>query len=77
MVTKMKPFISLEDVLCRIEYADPDEIDAMIDAVQRRYSRLFPDWEVTFLSMPTGSPEARCEQAKQLIAFIQKNYLQK
>lgn len=75
MIIKLGHQIPLEDVLYRIEYADHEEIDAMIDAVQRRYSRLFPDWEVSFLSMPTGSREAQIEQGKLLIEFIQKNYL--
>ena len=47
------PGISLEDVLYRIEYADSLEIDEMIDALQKRYNRLFPGWEVMFLSMKT------------------------
>ena len=38
------------DVLARIEQADDFEISEIIDAVVRRYSVCFPDWEVVFLS---------------------------
>lgn len=72
MIYKMKPKISLEELIDRIEAADHDEIDAIIDALQSRYKRLFPDWEVAFLSVPGNN---RREQARLLIEFIQKHYL--
>ncbi len=76
MILKLGKEIPLEDVLHRIEYADHEEIDAMIHAVQRRYKRLFPDWEVTFLSMPLGNEREKRAAARELIRFFQKNYLE-
>ena len=52
MIIKMKPKISLDELLLRIEYAEHEEMDPIIDTLQRRYRRLFPDWEVAFLSVP-------------------------
>ena len=75
MIIKMEPRISLDELLLRIEYADHKEIDAIIDALQSRYRRLFPDWEVAFLSVPTGNPENQRKQARLLIEFIQSNWL--
>jgi hypothetical protein len=75
MIIKMKPKISLDELLLRIEYAEHEEIDPIIDALQRRYQRLFPDWEVAFLSMPTGNAENRQKQARLMIEFIEKNWL--
>ena len=75
MILNMKPRISLDELILRIEYAEHEEIDPIIDALQRRYERLFPDWEVVFLSVPTGSEEAQRAQGKQLIAFIQNKWL--
>lgn len=68
--------ISLDDVLYRIEYADHDEIDAMIDAVQRCYSRLFPDWEVAFLSIHAGDQAECTQQVEQVIQMLKKLYLE-
>ncbi len=76
MLIKMESRISLEELLLRIESTDHDEIDAIIDALQSCCKRLFPDWEVVFLSMPTGNPENRREQGKLLIAFIQNYFLE-
>ena len=67
--------ISLNQLLHRIENCVPGELDPICNALQNRYSELFPDWEVVFLSMPGGSPEKRREQGRRLIDFIQKNYL--
>ena len=75
VIMKLGPRISLEELLLRIEYAEHEEIDPIIDALQRRYSRLFPDWEVVFLSMPTGDPEKRRKQAQLTIEFIQNHWL--
>ena len=73
----MEPKISLDELILRIEYAEHEEIDPIIDALQRRYTRLFPDWEVAFLSVPTGSEEAMKAQGQLLIEFIEKQWLKK
>lgn len=67
--------IPLTELIERIESASQEEIDAIIDALQNRYKRLFPEWEVAFLSVPTGNPENRKEQARLLIEFIQQHWL--
>lgn len=72
MIYKMKPKISLEELIAGIEAADHEEMDAIIDALQSRYKQLFPDWEVAFLSLPR---ENRREQARLLMDFIQTHYL--
>ncbi len=75
MIIKMNQGIPLEDVLYSIEYADGSEIDEMIHAVRRRYSRLFPDWEIFFLSIQSGSETERRQQVEHLIEFLEKKYL--
>lgn len=75
MIIKMKPKITLDELLLRIEYAEHEEIDPIIDALQRRYRRLFPDWEAAFLSVPTGNPENQRKQAQLMIKFIENNWL--
>ena len=68
--------ITLEQLIHRIHNCDTKELDPICDALQRRYSVLFPDWEVVFLSMPGGNPENRREQGLRLIEFIQKHLIQ-
>ena len=75
MIIKMKPKISLDELLLRIEHAEHEEIDPIIDVLQRRYRRLFPDWEVAFLSVPAGNGENRRKQARLMIEFIEENWL--
>ena len=40
-----------------MEYADGYEIDQLLNALRRRYQRLYPDWEVLFISRPKQSQE--------------------
>ena len=75
MIVKIKPGISLEKLLLRIEYAEHEEIDPIMDALQRRYKRLFPDWEIVFLSVPTENEEATKKQGRLMIEFIQNHWL--
>lgn len=49
----------MEDLLEKVEQADDIGISRIIRAVIRRYSRVFPDHEVVFLSLPTRDPEER------------------
>lgn len=67
--------IPLEDVLYRIEYADHFEINEMIYAVQRRYSRIFPDWEVWFLSIHAGNKKECKAQVERVIETLKRMYL--
>lgn len=76
MKEKCQTEITLEQLLYRIRNCDATELDPICDAVQRRYSVLFPDWEVVFLSMPGGSPENRREQGRRLIEYIQKHLIE-
>lgn len=75
MILKLGHKIPLEDVLDRIEYADSTEIDAMIQAIRNRYSRLFPDWEILLFSIHTGSEADRRRDVEALIDFLRQKYL--
>ena len=75
MMEKNSVDISMKQLLEHIDHCKPEELDPICTALQRRYSVLFPDWEVVFLSMPGGSPENRREQGFRLIEFIQKHLI--
>lgn len=66
-----KPQPSLDDVLTKIAQANDLEISEIIQAVIRRYSRVFPDWEVVFLSLPL-QPDERKKLLEQTIAQLRK-----
>ena len=59
-------------MLKKIERSDDDEIMQIIQAVQRRYEVLFPDWEVSFLSLPI-EPVERKRQLDLFCDFILKH----
>lgn len=49
----------MEELLEQIEQADDIGISRIIQAVIRRYGRVYPEHEVVFLSLPTSVPEER------------------
>ena len=60
--------MSLENVLAYIQQADDDEINQIIDALTARYSRVYPDREVAFLSLPRNDRERR----RRILEFVLK-----
>ena len=50
---------NLSGVMDRIGHADDIEINEIIQAVIRRYQRVYPDWEVVFLALPKNDPVER------------------
>ena len=57
-------------ILNRIKTADDYEISQMILAIVKRYSKVYPDWEVMFLSLPKD-PEERREQLVLMMEMLQ------
>lgn len=51
-----------EGILQYINQADYTDLNEFIQAIVRRYHRLFPDFDIVFLSMPKGD-EAQRETA--------------
>lgn len=49
--------IALTEILSYIENANDDQINQLLDAVSRRYRRLFPEWDIIFLSLPMEPAE--------------------
>lgn len=42
-----------------IQKAKGDELSLIVHAIIGRYAELFPDWEITFLSLPKDPPDER------------------
>lgn len=58
------------DLVEEIAQADGVEIEQLLKAVLRRYAVLFPDWELSTISLPKSSD--RNEQLDRIIAILQK-----
>lgn len=57
---------TISAVLAAIEKADDLQINQIIRAVIRRYSLVFPDWEVFFLSLPKDPGQRRAQLESML-----------
>lgn len=58
------------DLAKAVEQADETQIDGILQAVLRRYAELFPDWEVSTVSVCKS--EDRNEQIDRMIGTLQK-----
>ncbi len=54
------------DLVEEIEKADEMELDSLLKAVLRRYAVLFPDWEVSTISL-----QKSCDRNEQLDRIIE------
>ena len=54
----------------QITYADEQEIEQLLKAVLQRYAVLFPDYEISTVSLQKSSD--RNEQLDRIIAALQK-----
>ena len=62
----------MTDILARIEQADYEELDQIMDAVERRYAQVFPEWEV-FYTAVHKEPALRRKELEELVAYIEKD----
>jgi len=51
--------MELQTLITAIEQADGLTIDEIIDALRRRYQKLYPDEEIIFLSLPRNDRSER------------------
>jgi hypothetical protein len=58
------------DLIKEIAKADEFEIEALLKAVLQRYAELFPDWEISTISIEKSSD--RNEQLDRMIALLQQ-----
>lgn len=63
----------MEDVIEKIENATDFEMDTIIDAIVCRYARVYPDWEVMFLSVPQKNIRERKKALRELIEWFEND----
>lgn len=66
--------IYMSDILSKIQQADDNEINEIIDAITQRYSEVYPDWEIMFLALPRHDPDACLRKLEQISNFIKRHY---
>lgn len=60
----------MRDLIERIEQADDRTISRIIQAVIRRYGKLYPDQEIVFLSLPVGEQEERLQVLRHALEAL-------
>lgn len=60
----------MSDLVKAIGQADETQIEDILQAVLRRYGELFPDWDVSTVSL--SKSEDRNEQLDRIIGVLQK-----
>lgn len=60
----------MSDLYEQIAQTDSAEIETLLDAVLRRYEELFPDWEISAVSVQKS--DDRNKQLDRIIAMLQR-----
>ena len=72
------------DIMCRrrpsqyevvqyIKEANDWQISEIIHAAIHRFNQVFPEWEVSFLSVPRNNPEEREKMLRSILEFHQNH----
>ncbi len=60
----------MDEILKKIEEADPGEIDELLSTAIERKRELFPDWEILYLAMAKKDTEKWKEILEQVYAYL-------
>jgi len=66
--------ISIEELLDRILCANAEELTSIIDTVRERFGELWPDWELTTLSVHGHTTEDHAAALAQALALVIRPY---
>ena len=58
------------DLVEEIAQADEMEIESLLDAVVQRYAQLYPDWEISTISLEKSTDPK--EQIEKMIAMLEE-----
>ena len=62
----------MQDILAQIEQADYAQLEQIMDAVEQRYAKEFPEWDV-FYTAVHKDPVLRRKELAELVAHIEKD----
>ena len=60
----------MERILARVATADAEEVEALLTAVLTRYGELYPDWEISTISL--RKDQDRAKQLDKTIQMLEK-----
>lgn len=66
----------MERALDAIAEANGAELDEIIQAMIRRYGQVHPGSEMLWMSIPKEPSEDRRRSVQDILAFLEKNYMQ-
>ena len=59
----------MEEILRKVSTANEEEVEMLLTAVLARYGELYPDWEISTISLRRG--EDRAEQLDRTIRMLE------
>ena len=62
----------METIAVQISSLSADQLNEAVQALVARYSVLFPEYDVSFLSLPRHNPTLRRRQLEQMLPLLMK-----
>jgi hypothetical protein len=63
----------MDEVIRAIEKLDPENMQDVLDAVEKRHRKLYPKWEFVMLSLPKDHREAWTELIEKAVILEEKS----
>lgn len=70
----LEPTEPTQEILHLIQQSDENQLQQFTTAIMRRYSELFPDWEIMYMALPTA-PDTRKQSIEETCQFLRRMYL--
>ena len=64
--------MSMETIAEKISSLPADQLNDVVQALVARYAVLFPEYDVSFLSLPRHNPPLRRRQLEQMLPLLLK-----
>ena len=60
----------MQDILKKIEQADDQQLNEIMDAISEQYRIRYPDWEVVYMAVPAITPERKAQFHADALALL-------
>ena len=65
--------MQIDEVIRAIEKVESENMQDILDAVEKRHRKLYPKWELVILSLPKDHREAWTELIEQAVILEEKS----
>ena len=66
----------MDDIISRIECSDGSQIERLLKAVVARYGELYPDWELSVISLEKKKDRvAQIDRIIEVLQHMKENYV--